>query len=369
MRKIPDDLVVPDYESSIIGIPNWIMKNFGIEEIHKPLNLPIGFEKIVLVIIDALGYRNFEMLNLEKNFPEPLIVTSTFPSTTTTALTSIFTGALPAEHGMLGFILFLKEYGFLTNMIELSPFGYGRDLLKDRMDFSLPVETIFQILSEHGLNSASLIPSIYTKSGLSKMLHSGSQIVGYTSIGDMLVKLTDLSKEDFHLITAYVPYVDKTGHVESEEAYLEEASVVLMALERRIKEISKNAAILITADHGMIRTPREREIWWSPEDEIMEYLDMPPAGERRMMHLYSRDPNSLIDYLEEKYGKFGVFLKREEALDLFGGYHKRIGDVILAALENFSFNFRYRKEEISLSGMHGGLSDIEMLVPVFFFGR
>ncbi len=369
MRKIPDDLVVPDYEKSIIGVPNWILKNFEIEEIHKPLDLPTGFEKIVLVIIDALGYRNFEMLDIKKDFPEPIIVTSTFPSTTTTALTSIFTGSLPAEHGMLGFILFLKEYGFLTNMIELSPFGYGRDLLKDRMDFSLPVKTVFQMLSERGLSSASLIPSVYTKSGLSRMLHFGSQIVGYTSIGDMLVKLTDLSKGDFSLITAYVPYVDKTGHVENEESYLEEASVVLMALNRRIREISRSAAVLITADHGMIRTPKEKEIWWSPEDEVMEYLEMPPAGERRMMHLYSRDPDSLIGYLEERYGDFGVFLKKEESSELFGGYHRRVGDVILIALEDFSFNFRYRREEISLSGMHGGLSDFEMLVPVIFFGR
>ena len=369
MREIPKELVVPNYEKSIVGIPNWIMKNFGASEIHRALDLPTGFKKIVLIIIDALGYRNFEMLEISEKFPDPIIVTSTFPSTTTTALSSIFTGALPAEHGMLGFILFLKEYGFLTNMIELSPFGYGRDLLRDRMDFSLPVRTIFQTLSEVGVRSASLIPSNYTRSGLSKMLHAGSKIVGYTSVGDMIVKLVDLSKEDFSLITAYVPYVDKTGHLESERAYTEEASMIMNALEKKLGEISKEVAVLITADHGMMRTPKEKEIWWSPSDEIMEYLDMPPGGERRMMHLYTRDPDLLADYLEENYGKSGVFLKKEEAIHLFGGNHRRIGDVVLIALEDFSFNFKYRKEEISLSGMHGGLSDFEMLVPIFFFGR
>ena len=369
MRKIPDDLVLPNYEKSIVGIPNWILKNFGVEKIHEALDLPTGFEKIVLVIIDALGYKNFEMLKVSEEFSDPMIITSTFPSTTSTALSSIFTGALPAEHGMLGFILFLKEFGFLTNMIELSPFGYGRDLLRDRMDFSLPVKTIFQILNGIGVRSASLIPSNYTKSGLSKMLHAGSRVVGYTSIGDMIVKLIDLSKEDFSLITAYVPYVDKTGHLESEKAYLEEASMILDAIGRRIDEISRSAALLITADHGMVRTPREKEIWWSPSDEIMKYLEMPPGGERRMMHLYTREPDLLVDYLERNYEKSGVFLKKEEAIPLFGGDHGRIGDVVLIALEDFSFNFRYRKEEISLSGMHGGMSDFEMLVPVFFFGR
>ena len=369
MRRIPENLVTPDYEKSIVGVPNWILKNFGIREIHHSIDLPVGFEKIVLIIIDALGYKNLEKLKTKGVFSQPSVINSTFPSTTATALSSIFTGYLPAEHGMLGFILFLKEYGFLTNMIELSPFGYGRDLLRDRMDFSLPVKTIFQTLSESGLKSASLIPSNYTKSGLSRMLHSGSQIIGYTSIGDLIVKLSDLSKEDFSLITAYIPNIDKTGHLEDERAYLEEASMILNTLGRKINEISRNAAVLITADHGMIRTPKEKEIWWSPRDKIMEYLELPPGGERRMMHLYTREPDILIDYLESNYKSHGVFLKRKEAAHLFGGEHKRIGDVVLVAFENFSFNFKYRKEEISLSGMHGGLSDFEMLVPVFFFGR
>ena len=374
MREIPQDLVKPDYNRSVVNLSCWVLENFGLEAPHSPLDLPKGFEKVVILIVDALGLENFEKMERyykPRNLPQPLEITSTFPSTTTTALTSIVTALLPAEHGMLGYILFLKEYGFLVNMIDLSPIGYSRDLLKDRMAFRLPVETVFQRLRRNGTSPVVLTPARYTGSGLSNMLHAGARVVGYTSIGDFVVKLRSLMRgEGKRAIYAYVPNVDGVGHRESERSYLNEAAMIVREIDNVvIPAIPEKTAFILTADHGMIRTPKEKEIWWDMRSEIMEFLEMPPGGERRMMHLYTRDPDRLIEYLEESYGDKGVFLKKDEAVPLFGGGHERIGDVVLIALENFSFNFRYRFQEDSLKGMHGGLSSTEMRVPLFFIGR
>ncbi len=374
MRKIPGEMVEPNYENSIVNLPNWILKNYGIDPLHTPLDLPMGFEKVAVLIIDALGFKNYEkLLTMYKprNLPKPKVVTSTFPSTTTVALTSMFTGALPSEHGMLGYILFLKEYGFLTNMIELSPLGYGRDLLADRMDFDLPVKTVFQMLSSKSIPSFILMPHRYTESGLSKMIHKGANVIGYTSMGDFVVKLPSLMRESGkRLVIAYIPNVDRVGHVEREQAYLNEATMIVEQVDKNVlPKVPRGTAFFMIADHGMIATPREKEIWWDPNHQIMKYLEMPPGGERRMMHLYTRIPDELLDFLETNYHKEGVFLRREEALKLFGGFHKRIGDVVLIARDQFSFNFRYRKSESRLEGMHGGLSATEMLVPLFLVGR
>ena len=51
-------------------------------------------------------------------------LTSITPSTTSAALTSLWTGRSPAEHGVVGYELWLKEYGVVSNMILHSPISF-----------------------------------------------------------------------------------------------------------------------------------------------------------------------------------------------------------------------------------------------------
>ena len=368
MRKLEG--VLPDYENSIVNLSSWVLKNFEIDHVNKPLNLEIGFDKIVLTVIDALGCTALEKVMRfyrPRNFSNFECITSVFPSTTTAALTSLYTAHTPSAHGMLGYILFLKEYGFLTNMIEITPVGMDRDRLVDRMDLRnfLPVPTIFERLQK--IKSYVVSPARYQGSGLSKIIHKGAKVVGYTSIGDLIVKVSSLMRmKERSLIVVYIPNVDGVGHKESERAYLNEAAMILRQIDiTLLGKIPEKTAFVITADHGMIRTPKERAIWWTPRSEIMRYLSMPPAGEKRMMHLYTKSPKDLIEFLEGEYPEKGIYLTKEEALRLFGGGdNERIGDVVLIARENFSFNFKYTPKDDNLLGMHGGLSEDEMLIPV-----
>ncbi len=371
MRSFPEGFVKPDYSRSIVNLSNWILVNFGSEPVHDPLDMDTGFEKVAVFIIDAMGAISLQkVLKFYKprNFSEFDTITSVFPSTTTAALTSLYTASKPSEHGMLGYILFLKEYGFLTNMIEFTPVGMERDKLADRIDFHsfLKVESVFQKLERIGVRSYIVSPSRYQNSGLAKILHRGAKVVGYTSIGDMVLKVNSLlDRDERSLVLSYVPNADGVGHKESERAYLNEIAMVLRQIDLIVlSRKRKNTIYILTADHGMIRTPKKYEIWWDEKSDIMEYLEMPPGGERRMMHLYTRRVDDLIEFLEDRYQNEGLYLRKEEAFELFGGDHVRIGDVVLVATSNHSFNYRYTRKDESLKGMHGGLSREEMLVPL-----
>ncbi len=376
MREFPRDLVKPDYSRSIVNLSSWILKNFGLDTVHKPLDLDTGYEKIVLIIVDAMGAVALDKVMRfyrPRNFSEFSVLTSVFPSTTTSALTSFYTALTPSAHGMLGYILFLKEYGFLTNMIEFTPVGMERDKLGDRIVFDrfLRVPTVFQRLSEIGVKSYIVSPSRYQNSGLARILHRGGIVVGYTSIGDLILKVSDLTRKPHRaLITVYIPNADGVGHRESERAYLNEIAMILRQIDTLLlNRVPNDVIYVITADHGMIRTPREYEIWWDPSHEIMGFLEMPPGGERRMMHLYTRNPERLLEFLEDRYPRQGLYLLKEEALQLFGGSDSsRIGDVVLIALKNHSFNFKYTPKDDRLRGMHGGLTEEEMLIPLVTAG-
>ena len=89
-----------------------------------------GSETIILILVDGLGY-NFMKRSLsgrDSNIIRAFVdsgltipITSTFPTTTTTALTSVNTALTPQEHGIVGHTMFLKEFGTVANMITFTP--------------------------------------------------------------------------------------------------------------------------------------------------------------------------------------------------------------------------------------------------------
>jgi predicted AlkP superfamily pyrophosphatase or phosphodiesterase len=100
-----------------------------------------GLRRIVLIVLDALGYHSIEKMlargdgKVLSDLSEAgclVPLTSVFPSTTDAALISLQTGRSPAEHGWLAYTLYLREVGITSNAILLSPIWTRQpDLLVD----------------------------------------------------------------------------------------------------------------------------------------------------------------------------------------------------------------------------------------------
>ena len=93
-----------------------------------------GVDKVVLLIFDGLGYNRLLhhldshdgtfMTLATKGALKPL--TTVFPATTSTVLTSIFTGLSPAQHQILGYHMFSKKYGLVFDTLDMKPvYGYS----------------------------------------------------------------------------------------------------------------------------------------------------------------------------------------------------------------------------------------------------
>ncbi|MBO3804082.1 MAG: alkaline phosphatase family protein, partial [Candidatus Brockarchaeota archaeon] len=137
---------------------------------------------VILFIVDALGYNLLARTKeigtlLDSAFPERRarrsFLTSVFPSTTSAALTSISTGLTPAEHGMLGYNLFLKELGSVVNMITLSPVNdrerskvFDLGLTPDKL---LPHMKLTESLEQSGIPTRFMIRFELKGSGLSTL--------------------------------------------------------------------------------------------------------------------------------------------------------------------------------------------------------
>ncbi|MDI3472120.1 MAG: hypothetical protein PWQ20_498 [Thermotogaceae bacterium] len=401
-KQIADDLYLPDYTRySIVNLVSFILKHFRIEPLFEPYPLNELLElslkdKIVLFVIDALGYNLYR--RIFNRFKSNLSVfkdidffpmTSVFPTTTASALTSLNTGLTPLQHGMIGYILFLKEFGLLANMIELAPVGMERDLLlKSGLN---PVKfisgpTVHELLKENGVGSFTVTASIFKNTGFNRMHTSGSNVRTYQSFSDLfstIRKTLKTNKDEKFLLIAYWGLADTLAHRKGplSEEYESEIFWMLKMFEDEVlskvpPSIFKKTLFMITGDHGQKPTSWEDEIWLISNDEFCSKLSIPPTGEQRMMYLFVKNRSEFRNFFEDRYGDYAMLIDSIDAIKmgLFGlgkphpNLLDRIGDFVLLTKSGYSFNYRYTGQEKSLKGRHGSLSEDELFVPLILAG-
>jgi hypothetical protein len=110
-------------------------------------SLAKSYRHVILIVVDGLGWEFLRSLQTDERSSADwealqrdsllLPLTSIVPSTTSAALTTFWTGRQPAEHGIIGYEMFLKEYGFIANIIlqSVSSFiGDSGNLIKAGFD-------------------------------------------------------------------------------------------------------------------------------------------------------------------------------------------------------------------------------------------
>jgi len=355
------------------------------------------YEHVVLFVIDAFGYNLLAKMKearelLDSAFPRKkakrALLTSVFPSTTATALTSMFTGLTPSEHGMLGYTLFLKEVGAVVNMISLSPVNdWGRSRIFD-LGFTperlLPCQKLTESLSKAGIPSRMLIRYELRGSGLSTLLYGQSEIIPYISASDMFLSLTKILDERRGGLT--IVYWDGLDAIEhhygpfSEEVRFE-MSLFFFSLMKFLKKIRRRSAddvlLMLTSDHGQARIGDETSFDVNGIQWLKDSLLMPPTGEGRCAYMYlRRDARNFRGVFKKKLGRHFALMGTEESIakGLYGkgelprDYVDRLGDAVAIAKGAskliFTYNIRERPETPFVRyGSHGGLTLDEMLVP------
>jgi hypothetical protein len=401
----PREFVLPHFERySLVNLANTVLDVFGLPTRHAPLPqelLPSKDEAqtVVLLLIDALGY--LQLLRFLEREPRSLFarliaqgrfvpITSIFPSTTTAALATLHTGLTPQEHGLLGYRLFLKDFGLIANMIRLSP---NSDPSADRLlqmglnpKKFLGYTTLHERLGRAGIRSYILLKQIYTRSGLSRLLSQRSAtVLPFSNSSDMSVllrKIVERSQERA-FVFVYWDALDEIAHrygPESEE-WEAELTTLAFALEQAcLRDLDaswrQRTLFLIAADHGQLPVvSKEHVMRLTRLPKLKRSLLIPPTGEYRATYLHAKAGMlaTLERELRERFGDRLVLLRSREALEagLFGrgAMHRettdRIGDLI--AIPRGTQALYWPHDAYTLIGRHGGLTEEEMLVPLIAF--
>lgn len=403
---LPEDFIVPNYGGRcIVNVPASIIRLMG-GHIHTagldPLilgGLGSGVRRIVLVVADALGYDKFtEALdaNPQNGFHTALRgggvlapLTSVFPSTTTAALTALWCGYTPAEHGFLGYQLWLREFGVRAQMISFDPVATEKlsdgQLMKAGLnpDTFLAVPSLPQTLMQWDVPVYNLIERPYVKSILSRVQIRGQrESRGVVSSSDLWVSLRAMLERrpaEKAVFFAYWSKVDTMAHVygPSSDVLPAEINNFAYSFEReflsRLSPAAREGTLfLLTADHGQIDAPPSEAVFLRDHPELRNGLMMDFTGDPRAAYLTVRngDYSHVRDYMASRLGREFHVLDSQEALraGLFGSGNPapeaqyRIGDLV--ALPHGRKFFYDEDDAPRMQGRHGGLSPQEMLVPL-----
>ena len=114
----------PDYDNSILCTISSVLKYYGIDNGHCSLKsldklLKKKFKNVVLIILDGMGEHILNRLSKDGYFKrnELTVVNSVYPSTTTAAMTTYYSGKSPLETGWIAWSQYFKEYGRCLNML------------------------------------------------------------------------------------------------------------------------------------------------------------------------------------------------------------------------------------------------------------
>ncbi|MDH5605834.1 MAG: alkaline phosphatase family protein [Anaerolineae bacterium] len=399
-----DDFIYPNYQGlSILNTPSTICTVLGAEPLPSPTLAPeimqaIGgsTKKVILILMDALALHRLqawmqadESLVWNRLAEQGLLapLTSITPSTTSAAITTYWTGAPPAQHGIGGYEQWLREYGIIANMIEHKPITYrGRGGEMSIAGFDpqsfLPVSPIGPHLAGQGISIHSFQHFSIIHSGLSKMFMDRADLHPFSTAADLMISLRDFieaHKSEKLYTWVYWSHVDGLSHFHGpdSERPRQEFTLFSQAFERLFldqlsPQARKDTLVILTADHGQITTNNlDRHYDLGNHPGLMRRLHFQPTGENRLPYLYVKPGQieAVREYIERTWPGQFTLLESAYALEngLFGpgvpyeAFADRIGDLTVLAKGNAYW--WWGNKENFLIGRHGGLHAEEMLVP------
>lgn len=386
--------VTPGYDGwNIVNLMASLLAHFELPHgtplfMHDALAARLaGKRKIVLLLLDGMGWLNLHRAAalqpgireaLDTCWSLPLLSVS--PSTTTAALSSVMTGLAPAQHGVLGFIMYFPQYDQVFNMLNFhAPGGQHEDLLtcgfQPETYYGAP--TVLERLDRAGILEGAFSYQPYLGSGLSRLLYHQGHQHPYLTIGDLLtLTLGQLASPVRQFEFLYLSNLDTLAHAygSASPAYALELAVLLETLRKFfLPRLDRETALLVIADHGHIDGDDREVIHLNTLPEVLPWLRAPAAGEGRLMHLFLKpEGKAPVRAALEATGALTI-LSRDEylALQLLGplplrpGLAESIGDLVLLPHGSRRLTFDYEpRPHTSMIGRHGGLTQEEMVVPL-----
>ena len=377
------NIVLPNYNHSILGTITSILKYYKVDTKHKSsekideiLNEK-EYKNVIFLILDGLGEQILNKISLDGILNKNRIdcVTSVYPSTTTAALTTYYSGCPPYETGWIAWSQYFKEYGRALDMFSHKESYMGETLKKPLIDVYKTIvnyESIFDKIEKSSPDvKAYEIEPDYAERRAKRSLKANN-------IDELIMYINDLcTMPDRKFILAYSDNPDGLLHkygTTSEEVknFVKETEE---KIEKMVKDFDNDTILIISADHGHKDIDKAYSLNDFPE--IRECLIMPESLESRSLTFWVKEDMKDVfvqrfnrifkdefwlmtkDEFLNKYHFLGYGDKHYKIEDFLGNYMALSVAGSIIRIETFLAEGKPVKKST-----HCGLTKDEMEVPV-----
>lgn len=378
------DIKLPDYDHSILNTITSILKHYNVATHYSSLKtldekLEKNYKNVVLIILDGLGECILKNISPNNFFVSNEVdcITSVFPSTTTAALTTYYTGKPPYETGWIAWSQYFKEYGRAIDMLPKKE-SYRGDCLDDAkinvFESIVNYETIFYKIESASPNvkAYEIMPS-YSDRRARRTIHADT----FSEITENIEMLCNNNDKNF--IMAYCDNPDGIMHKFGTDSV--EAQEFIISVEKQIEKMCNNlkdTLVIISADHGHLNIENPHSILDYPE--LLECLYMPPSFEARTLTFWVKE--NMKNIFEERFNKLFKdefwLMTKEDFLDKhkllgYGNKHPKIddfvGNFVAISVSNsiIQIETSLTKEKKLKKSTHCGITKAEMEVPLIIY--
>ncbi len=370
------------------------------------LDLPTGAGRAVLVLVDGMGAELLEerkghaptlrgMLATDRSSGHVTELTTSRPSTTAAALTTLGTGALPGTTGMVGYSVRHPRLaasatagGAARDLVGTPPSGQLLNLItwadsglepRAWQDVPTVIERAVHRPRRDGgqPRAVSVGPARFAGAGLTEAGLRGPRHVG----ADRLEDRPGLAVRALHggadLVYLYVGELDHTGHGQGwrSQAWLTWLERLDSALAELLRRAPSGTLVALTADHGMVDTDPAHHLDLTAYPDLVRDVTC-VAGEPRLTHLYVTDADETLaqdvaaryrDVLGDRAAWVGTRAQSQEHLGpLSPRARDVVGDVVVAMAGSWVLlDPRVHSEQArAMVGVHGSLTHAETAVPL-----
>jgi hypothetical protein len=387
VTPLPADLAVPRYgQATLAEVLPGVAAALGapLERGDLPAD-PLGLtaalggaRRVAVLLVDGLGA---DLVRAHADLAPTLAalaspagdLSAPCPSTTPVSLATLGTGLPPGGHGILGFVTLVPGGQSATGEDRtLNHVQWGDD---PDPDVWQPRRTAFDQVQAAGIPATAVGPYAYARSGLTRAVYRGAAYPGSVGHGDLVAQILGcLAATPRALVYGYLPELDLTGHVRGLDSASWRAQLVQIdrLVEQLVDGLPGDAALLVTADHGMLDVPPETRLDLDDAPELDDGVRL-LAGEPRARYAHAEDGAAadVLDRWRAVLGERAWVASREEAVasGIFGAVDgalaARIGDVVALARGTWALTAgRSDPGPSRLVAYHGSLTATELAIPL-----
>ncbi len=333
---------------------------------------------VVLLVVDGLGYRYL----MEHGGNGALCahlqgwMTTVFPATTAAAITTFLTGLAPQQHAHTGWFTYFEELRAVLAGLPCRLRGSRDEIDAAALAGLFDAEPVFARLARQ---TFVVVPECIAYSTFNTRFTRGATVIGFNDLLEMFdYTAAVVGCRTRNYVYTYWPEYDRMAHAygagsREVRRHLREFDKAFAGFLRAAR--GSDTLVIVTSDHGFVDTSPQRYLWLDEDPDLAAALAQPLCGEPRAAYCYVHE-GQREKFAELAQARYGDRLRVVPSAELIGANYfglgepnprlaRRVGDVTLLPMADHVVKDRVEGERSYVQlGVHGGVSEAELLVPL-----